>query len=77
MVIENRLYAPKECIVKNGGVLAISLSGLYAAIKKGEVPVVVLGKRIMIPGRFLQGLLSGKTSVVVENNKGGIHDEIQ
>jgi len=62
MIIEKRLYAPKECIVKNGGILAISLSSVYAAINKGTIPTVKVGSRRLIPYWYLESLIykSGK-----------------
>ena len=57
MVIEKRLYAPKEVVVKNGGVIAISLSGVYDAISKGTIPTVKVGNRKLIPYWYLESLL--------------------
>jgi len=57
MIIEKRLYAPKEIIVKNGGALAISLSGVYDAINKGTIPTVKVGNRRLVPYWFLEQLL--------------------
>lgn len=67
MLIEKRLYAPKECIVKNGGILAISLSGVYDAINKGTIPTVKVGNRRLVPYWFLEQLLrqpGGTTTVI-------------
>ena len=77
MVIENRLYSPKEVITKNGGIIAISLSALYAAINNGEIPVRVVGKRKLIPGWFLKELITKKPVDSFENNKGGVNNEMQ
>ena len=52
-----RFYSPKEIIVKNGGILPMSLSSVYAAIAKGEIPCKIIGHRKLIPGRYLQQLL--------------------
>ncbi len=49
----NRLYSPKEIIVKNGGPLPISISTVYKAIKSGELPTKNIRGRKMIPGKFL------------------------
>ena len=54
---ERRFYSPKEVIVANGGILPMSLSSVYAAIAKGEIPVKTIGHRKLIPGRYLQQLL--------------------
>ena len=57
MKIEERFYAPSEIITKNGGILCLSLSAVYAAIKKGEIPTKEVGKRKMIPYWFLQAII--------------------
>lgn len=54
---ERRFYSPKEVIVANGGILPLSLSSVYAAIAKGEIPCKTIGHRKLIPGRYLQQLL--------------------
>ena len=54
MTIEtNRYYSPKDIIVANGGILPMSRSSVYAAIRKGEIPAKQIGKRLLIPGTFL------------------------
>ena len=54
MTIEtNRYYSPKDIIVANGGILPMSRSSVYAAIRKGEIPAKQKGKRLLIPGTFL------------------------
>lgn len=54
MTIEtNRYYSPKDLIVANGGILPMSRSSVYAAIRKGEIPAKQIGKRLLIPGTFL------------------------
>lgn len=60
MIIEKRLYAPKEVIVKNGGILSISLSAVYAGMKKGEIPFKQIGNRKLIPYWFLENLMADK-----------------
>ena len=52
-----RFYSPKEIIVKNGGILPLSLSSVYAAIAKGEIPCKIIGHRKLIPGKFLLQLM--------------------
>jgi hypothetical protein len=52
-----RFYSPKEIIVANGGILPMSLSSVYAAIAKGEIPCRTIGKRKLIPGKYLLHLL--------------------
>lgn len=59
MVIdEKRLYSPKEVIAANGGILPMSLSGVYLAVNRKEIPVKKVGTRIFIPGKYLLSLLS-------------------
>ena len=54
MTIEpNRYYSPKDVIVANGGILPLSRSAVYAAIRSGEIPAKQIGKRLLIPGSFL------------------------
>lgn len=58
MVIEEkRLYSPKEVIAANGGILPMSLSGVYLAVNRKEIPVKKIGTRIFIPGKYLLTLL--------------------
>ena len=54
--MERNLFTPKEVIAANGGVLPMSLSGLYKAIRDGIIPAVKLGKRIYIPRWYLESL---------------------
>lgn len=53
----SRLYSPKEVITSNGGILPMSLSGIYQAVSRNEIPVKKIGTRIFIPGKYLQSLL--------------------
>ena len=54
MTIEpNRFYSPKDIIVANGGILPMSRSAVYAAIRTGEIPAKQIGKRLLILGTFL------------------------
>jgi uncharacterized protein YqhQ len=58
MVIDvNRLYALKELIIRNGGPLPIGLSTLYAAVHKGLIPAKRIGRRIFVPGWYLNELV--------------------
>ena len=52
-----RFYSPKEIIVKNGGILPMSLSSVYAAIAKGQIPCKTIGHRKLIPGKYLLQLM--------------------
>ena len=53
----NRFYSPREVIVKNGGILPLSISTVYAAIQCNDIPSKTMGKRILIPGSYLKRLL--------------------
>ena len=55
---KDAFYAPKEVIRKNCGILPVSLAQVYAAIKRGEIPVKKLGSRVMIPGSYLLTLVN-------------------
>lgn len=48
------MYSAKEIIKDNGGPLPLSLSGVYKAIRNGEIPVRKIGGRYMIPKSFLE-----------------------
>lgn len=52
-----RYYSPKDLIVANGGPLALSRSAVYAAIQKGSIPYRKFGKRILIPGTYVQSII--------------------
>ncbi|GEM_PF-5983973 len=54
---KNRLYSPREIIVKNGGVLPVSLAAVYKGIDRGEIKCKTIGKRKMIPGGVLLDLV--------------------
>ena len=76
MKIEKRYYAAKEVIVRNGGILPMSLSSVYAAIKKGQIPSIKVGKKMMIPYWFLESLLK-EPAVQQEKLANESHDEIE
>jgi hypothetical protein len=62
MIIESgKLYAVKEVITKNGGILPMSLSGVYNLIRRDEIDVVRLGKKVFIKGSFLYSLVNDST----------------
>lgn len=52
-----RFYSPREIITANGGILPMSLSAVYAAIERKEIPCKSIGNRKFIPGTFLQSFL--------------------
>lgn len=58
MMNEGKLFTVDEVLTKSGGPLPLSKSGVYAAIKNGYIPVVQIGKRLFIPGWYLDQLLS-------------------
>ena len=41
--------------------LGISRNGAYEAVKRGEIPVVRIGKRLLVPRVALDRLLNGQT----------------
>jgi hypothetical protein len=55
---EDSLYSVKEVVKKNGGILPLGLSSVYAAIRSGKIPAVTLGKRKFISGATLKKLVS-------------------
>ncbi|MDO4921754.1 MAG: hypothetical protein Q4E64_08015 [Phascolarctobacterium sp.] len=55
-----RFYSPKELISANGGPLPMSISAIYSAIKSGRIPSKQLGKRLLIPGKYLEQLINSK-----------------
>lgn len=52
----DRFYNVKEIVVANGGVVPLSVSAVYTAIKSGEIPATKIGRRLLIPGTYLQKL---------------------
>ena len=54
---ERRFYSPKEIIVANGGILPMSISAVYAGMRKNMIPYKTIGKRKLIPGSYLKSLL--------------------
>ncbi|MFZ0591873.1 MAG: helix-turn-helix domain-containing protein [Bryobacteraceae bacterium] len=47
---------------KAAQILGISLSGAYQAVRRGEIPTVRFGKRILVPRKALQRLLEGSNN---------------
>jgi excisionase family DNA binding protein len=43
-------------------VLGVGRASAYAAIARGEVPVVRIGRRILVPRRALERLLAGSSA---------------
>jgi len=46
-------------VVEASELLGVSRNSLYEAIRRGEVPHLRIGRRIVIPRRQLEGLLDG------------------
>lgn len=65
MIIEQRFYAVREVIVKNGGILPLSLSAVYAGIRTGQIPAMRVGKKVMIPCWYLEEIMDRKQTVAV------------
>ena len=57
-----RFYSIKEVITKNGGILPISSTAVYNAVKQGKTPSKELFGRICIPGSYLQALAEEASS---------------
>ena len=47
--MDEKYYSVKELTKTEGGILPVSLSALYSAIRRGDLRVVGKGKRILIP----------------------------
>ena len=46
-------------VVEAADLLGVSRNSLYEAVRRGEVPHLRIGRRIVIPRRQLEGLLDG------------------
>lgn len=53
-MVKDKLYTVDEALA----VIPLSKSGMYAAIKKGNIETVKIGKRKFIPGWFLSQLIN-------------------
>ena len=63
MIIDpKRFYSIKEVITKNGGILPISSTAVYNAVKQGKIPSKEIFGRICIPGGYLQALADEASS---------------
>lgn len=60
----NRFYSPKELIVENGGILPLSLSAVYNALAKKQIPFIQFGGRKLIPGSYLKELSNTATNYI-------------
>lgn len=58
--MDEKYYSVKELTKNEGGILPVSLSTLYSAIRRGDLRVVRIGKRILIPESALNEVLSTK-----------------
>ena len=46
-----------------GEILGCSRNTAYEAVRRGEIPVIRIGKRLLVPKAALQRLLNGETAV--------------
>lgn len=53
-MVKDKLYTVDEALA----VIPLSKSGIYAAMKKGSIVTVTIGKRKFIPGWFLSQLIN-------------------
>ncbi|MBP2641027.1 MAG: hypothetical protein H6Q66_1978 [Firmicutes bacterium] len=53
-----KLYEPLELLKQNGGPLPLSRSGIYHALKQGQIPSIHVGRRVFIPSWYIDNLLS-------------------
>ncbi len=44
-----------------GEILGIGRNSAYAAVERGEIPVIRVGKRLVVPRAALERLLTGQT----------------
>ncbi|CVK18402.1 hypothetical protein [Sporomusa sphaeroides] len=58
MSINKTLYELPELLRKNGGPIPMSRAGIYAAVKKGVIPSVRVGKRVFVPSWYVDSLLN-------------------
>ena len=56
--MDEKYYSVKELTKTEGGILPVS--ALYSAIRRGDLRVVRIGKRILIPESALNEVLSTK-----------------
>jgi predicted DNA-binding transcriptional regulator AlpA len=52
MTDNRKLYSIKEALA----IIPMSQSGLYQACKNGTIPTVKIGKRVLIPARYIDEL---------------------
>ena len=55
---EEKLYSIKEVVVKNGGIIPMSVSALYEAVRSGKIAAISIGKRRFISGITLKKLVN-------------------
>jgi len=46
-----------------GRIIGVSRGGAYEAVKRGEIPVIRIGKKIRVPKAALERLLNGEPPV--------------
>jgi excisionase family DNA binding protein len=52
--------------------LGISRSSAYECVRRGELPALVLGRRIVVPKHALAGLLGGPPAAEERSEGGGV-----
>ncbi len=52
-------------VVEAGRLLGLSRSSAYAAVKRGDIPSVRIGGRVLVPLRRLEELIDPKDEIVV------------
>lgn len=50
-------------------ILGVGRNSAYEAIARGEIPVIRVGKRLLVPKAALEKLLSGNQEEIGANNK--------
>ncbi len=56
--LERQTYSVEEA----GRMLGISRNGAYDAVKRGDLYVIRIGKRMVVPKRWLDARLSGEAA---------------
>lgn len=56
--MDNKMWSIDEILQKNGGPLPLSRAGAYMLAARGEIPTVRLGRRVLVPGWWVEQLLT-------------------
>lgn len=57
---DNRLIPLAALSSRNGGPIQASLPHLYKLARSGEIPVVRLGRKVLVSSKWVENLLLGK-----------------